>query len=152
MQLTEKEIDRVYRGWRSWAPISDEVKEGESLRTARLGLQLSSTEVGRRLGMTASAYLQLEAGEKKGSLSMGNLKKIAEAMDCEVTLQVRPKKFPSFKDAIWNVMLSAVKNHPWLKVCDQRKRSEALYFLIHKRFYDAQFRKSRGWSQRIGGG
>ena len=64
---------------------------GGWLRAVRQALGLAQTTVAQKAGITQQAYAQFERGEAGGTLSLGNLQRAAEAMDCELVYFLVPR-------------------------------------------------------------
>lgn len=64
---------------------------GGWLRAVRQALGLAQASVAKKAGISQQAYAQFERGEAAGSLSVGNLQRAAEAMDCELVYCLVPR-------------------------------------------------------------
>lgn len=64
---------------------------GGWLRAVRQALGLAQASVAGKAGITQQAYAQLERGETAGTLSVGNLQRAAEAMDCDLVYFLVPR-------------------------------------------------------------
>jgi len=64
---------------------------GGWLRVVRQALGLAQADLAKNTGMTQQAYAQFERGEIKGTLSIGNLQRSAEAMDCDLVYFLVPR-------------------------------------------------------------
>ena len=64
---------------------------GGWLRAVRQALGLTQATVAKKAGITQQAYAQFERGEAGGTLSIGNLQRAAEAMDCELVYYLVPR-------------------------------------------------------------
>ncbi len=62
-----------------------------SLRAVRQALGLAQKAVAQKAGVSPQAYAQFEGGEQGGTLSLGNLQRAAEAMDCELVYFLVPR-------------------------------------------------------------
>ncbi|MEJ1972964.1 MAG: helix-turn-helix domain-containing protein [Lacunisphaera sp.] len=70
---------------------SASVPAGGWLRAVRQALGLSQAAVAKKAAITQQAYAQFEKGEVAGTLSIGNLQRAAEAMDCELVYFLVPR-------------------------------------------------------------
>lgn len=61
------------------------------LADIRSALGMSLTQLARRLKTTASTVSRAEERERDGSITLGTLQRIAEAMDCELVYAIVPK-------------------------------------------------------------
>lgn len=68
------------------------------LLAVREGLGLSRLAVAKRLSMSASAIQSFEQSEARGTISIQSLRKLADALDCEVVIKLVPKEGRSFID------------------------------------------------------
>ncbi len=162
--LTESELSRSFKLWvikseradhdhRLKPFLSNEIKpwklsQGDWLKQTRTGLLLSAVAIAKKLGVSHSTYNQYEENEASGTITLATLAKVAEVMDCELVYAIRPKSQKLISTLIWERLLPAALAHPWLKKCDQRRRSHALLFIATRYLRDAKFRKKQGWSLR----
>ncbi len=68
------------------------------LLAVREGLGLSRAVIAKRLSMTPSAIQSFEQSEARGTISVQNLRKLADALDCELVIKLVPKDGRSFVD------------------------------------------------------
>jgi predicted DNA-binding mobile mystery protein A len=73
---------------------------GGWLRAVRQALDLSQASAAKKAGVTQQSFAQFERGENAGTLSVGNLHRAAEAMDCELVYFLVPRtgRAKSFSD------------------------------------------------------
>lgn len=71
---------------------------GGWLRAVRAALGLSRRSVGVRLNVSHAAVRDYEAAEARGAISLGTLRRAADAMGCEVVIALVPKQGMSFAD------------------------------------------------------
>lgn len=64
---------------------------GGWLRAVRQALGLAQAAVAKKAGVLQQGYAQFERGETAGTLSIGNLQRTAEAMDCELVYFLVPR-------------------------------------------------------------
>lgn len=160
-KLTTLELNLAFKNWYSSYAFKDadtsiepflnqNIKnENESwLKKARQALFLSTGEMAKRLQISRAAYSKYEEGEELGTLSIQNLAKAAEAMDCELIYVIRPKSKELFSTRIWNTLLKASLSNSWIRNCDQRRRANALAAVAKRQMNNPQFRKEQLWSQR----
>jgi predicted DNA-binding mobile mystery protein A len=62
------------------------------VREIRLALVMSGWELGTRLGVSASRVAQIEVAEVEGTLRLGSLRRIAEAMNCQLLYAFVPNE------------------------------------------------------------
>ena len=68
------------------------------LLAVREGLGLSRRAIAKRLSMTPSAIQSFEQSEARGTISIQSLRKVADALGCEVVVTLVPKGGQSFTD------------------------------------------------------
>jgi predicted DNA-binding mobile mystery protein A len=62
------------------------------LRAVREAVGLTQGEVAKRAGVKRQSYAQFESAEERGSITIGSLRRAAEAMDCELVYFVAPRE------------------------------------------------------------
>lgn len=115
--------DKIFR----WLP-----KEGSVLKKARQAQLYSLSYVSSKTGIGAAAISKLEKREAEGNITLLNMQKIAEALDCELIVGIRPKNLKSFSEVLWNRILPLVKANPKyamhvFKDKDRRRAGRAWY-------------------------
>lgn len=65
---------------------------GGWMRTIRMALGMSTTELAKRLGTSPSTVSRNETHEAQGVVTLGTLKKAAEAMNCDVVYALVPRE------------------------------------------------------------
>jgi ribosome-binding protein aMBF1 (putative translation factor) len=68
------------------ADLAAQLRAGIALRDAREGAGLTQTELAARIGIAQSALSRIEAG--RTNLTLGMFRRIAEALDVDVALEV----------------------------------------------------------------
>jgi len=68
------------------------------LLAVREGLGFSRAAVAKRLTLSPSAIAAFEQSEARGTISLQSLRKVADALDCEVVIKLVPKEGRSFID------------------------------------------------------
>jgi predicted DNA-binding mobile mystery protein A len=66
-------------------------KEGW-IRTVRKALDMSGAQLADRAGMTRNRISVLERREADGNITLNQLKQLAEALDCDFSYTLKPKK------------------------------------------------------------
>ncbi|KPZ72967.1 helix-turn-helix protein [Shewanella sp. P1-14-1] len=66
-------------------------KEGW-IRTVRKALDMSGAQLGDRAGLTRNRISVLERREVDGDITLNQLKQLAEALDCDFSYTLKPKK------------------------------------------------------------
>jgi predicted DNA-binding mobile mystery protein A len=62
------------------------------LRSIREALGMTSAVLGERLGMTASGARKLEQAEAADAITLGTLRRVAEALDCDLQYALVPRR------------------------------------------------------------
>ena len=88
--LQLRQIDQSLQQWRD-ASLSPTPGTGWS-QAIREALGMSATALGRRLGMTGNGVRKLEAAEAQQVITLASLRKLADALDCELHYAMVPRK------------------------------------------------------------
>ncbi len=64
---------------------------GGWLRTVREALGMSATALAKRLSMSQAAISKFETAEQQDAITLGSLRKLAAAMDCELHYALVPR-------------------------------------------------------------
>ena len=62
------------------------------LRAVREALGMSLQDLGDRLGMTRTSAMRLEQSEKRGTIQLDSLRRMADALDCDVVYGLVPRR------------------------------------------------------------
>lgn len=92
MQNTKLARQRLDERLREWPTVPPRPMRGW-IRAIREALAMSSTDLGRRLGLSRQGILQIEASEANDSIRLGTLRRTAEGLGCTleyVLIPVRP--------------------------------------------------------------
>lgn len=68
------------------------------LLAVREGLGLSRAAIAKRLSISPSAIAAFEQSEARGTISLQSMRKLADALDCEVVIKLVPRGGKSFID------------------------------------------------------
>ncbi|MFA6263609.1 MAG: mobile mystery protein A [Candidatus Babeliales bacterium] len=72
--------------------IKDPVPKIGWIKIIRQALGMTNCQLAQRLGCTQSNVVALESSEKNGTISLKNLERVAEAMNCHVVYFLVPEK------------------------------------------------------------
>lgn len=97
--LRIKQLDKQLEEWRQVSRKYGRPRDGW-IKTIRVALGMSSTQLGLRLGVGRARISQLEQAESRGLVTLHTLNKAAEAMGCEFVYAIVPKIQPTLKDII----------------------------------------------------
>lgn len=89
-ELLLLQVDDALSRWRE-AALPPRPKNGW-VRNIRSALRMSGVALARRLGVTARAVRKIEASEADDKISLGALRRVAEALDCELQYALVPRK------------------------------------------------------------
>lgn len=89
-QLKLRHLDAVLNRWRS-ADLPPRPPSGW-IKAIREGLGMTATHLAGRLGVTTSTVTRLETSEADDTISLGTLRRAAEALGCEVQYALVPKQ------------------------------------------------------------
>lgn len=160
-ELTDEMREKAFYQWKSRdyqllemdeavrSALTVEIKSPRAwLRGAREALWLSGTDMAEKLQISRSHYLRLEIREKNGKLSLEQIRKIAEAMDCEVIYAIRPKSRISFARVIWNRLRQISEAHWWVRSRPAHLKINALCAIARRKMHDPEVRRRFKWSER----
>jgi transcriptional regulator with XRE-family HTH domain len=108
---------------------------GPWLMAARRAQFLSVTRLASQLGVSRAAYRKLESSEEAGTISLANLKRSAQAMDCELVYAIRPKSRKLFSHSVWEILMAAARLPTVHHAC--------------MKMYDSRFRRLQGWERKL---
>lgn len=84
------QVDEALAQWRA-AQLPSRPKYGW-IRAIRGALRMSGTALARRLGVTESTVRKFEASEADDAITLATLRRVADAMGCELQYALVPKK------------------------------------------------------------
>lgn len=79
------------------------------LKHTRASLLFSTEVAAKRLGISRSAYCQLEEREANGQITILRLREIAETLNCELIYFIRPHDRKNFSAATWMRIANTVE-------------------------------------------
>ncbi len=68
-----------------------EVPRGGWTKTIRTALRMPSEVLGKRIGITQPAVIQLEASEEAETISLSSLRKLASGLECDLVYAIVPR-------------------------------------------------------------
>lgn len=77
MQLAVQTLAKPRGGW---------------IKTVRVALGMSSTDLASRIGVVPSTVSRLEASEIAGTINIDSLQKLADALDCDFVYAIVPRQ------------------------------------------------------------
>lgn len=87
--LQLQQMDESLAPWRS-APLSARPRAGWA-RAIREALGMSGYALARRMGITPAGVRKLEAAESADAITLASLRKLAQALDCELHYALVPR-------------------------------------------------------------
>ena len=87
--LQIKQMDALLETWRT-AQLSARPRSGW-VRAIRESLGMSAAAFARRLGMTPVGVRKLESAEASDAITLASLRKLAQALDCELQYALVPR-------------------------------------------------------------
>lgn len=88
--LQLQQVDALLASWKS-AQLSPRPRSGW-VNTIRESLGMSATAFARRLGMTHAGVRKLETAEALDAITLASLRKLAQALDCELQYALIPRQ------------------------------------------------------------
>jgi predicted DNA-binding mobile mystery protein A len=103
-KLRLRQIDTKLREFRSTAPSKP--REGW-IATVRKALGMSTTQLGKRLGIAQPSVIDLEKGERARTVSLESLHQAADALNCDLVYALVPRT--SLEDTLEQQAMSVAK-------------------------------------------
>lgn len=97
--LRVKQLDKQLKEWRHVSKKYSRPRDGW-IKTIRVALSMSSTQLAVRLGVGRGRISQLEHAESRGAITLHTLNKVAEAVGCEFVYAIVPKGQLTLKNLI----------------------------------------------------
>ncbi len=91
-RLEVSRLDNYFKRLRSVSKLLKWGPPRGRVNTIRKGLGMSAAQLARRLGVTRAALYKLEEREVSRSITIKQLDKAADALDCEVVYALIPRK------------------------------------------------------------
>ncbi|MEY2658748.1 MAG: hypothetical protein RLZZ395_2490 [Pseudomonadota bacterium] len=89
-ELQLQQMDQMLASWKT-ASLCPRPRSGW-VRAIRESLGMSAAAFARRLGMSHAGVRKLEASEASDAISLATLRKLAEALDCELQYALVPRQ------------------------------------------------------------
>jgi transcriptional regulator with XRE-family HTH domain len=120
------------------------------LKSARQAQLLSLQTVAERLNLGREAVRQFERNETLGTITLESLAKVAEALDCELIVGIRPRSGVSFATQLWNRIC-----HEAIRIYTRRVRGtifrpNVLANLAGQLLKNSSYREQMDWSSLKG--
>lgn len=143
---TEKELSDGYHNfWRDMdydrsmdqklEPFLKLNPAGPWLRELRQAYWLTHRTLGKKMNEPPSWFAKQERHEKRGTITLNNLRKYADSLDCELVYAVRPKNRLKPSRHLWNLVINGMK----------RKNRMHIWVQARDRAITPKFRRVRGW-------
>lgn len=118
-----------------------------NLKQAREALLITRKEMARRLEINRATYYRIENNES--GISLASLKRCTEAMDCEVTVIIRPKCQPNFSSMVWNQLVQETSENKGFKRWLEQGNWRIIFYLLKMTMFDPKTRKKLGWGRNF---
>ena len=89
-ELERRQLDNALAVWRD-ARLSARPRSGW-LQAIRSALSMPARALGERIGVSESAIRKFEVAEASDAITLGSLRKLAEALDCELHYALVPRR------------------------------------------------------------
>lgn len=130
-------------------PYSAIQSNGPTLKDARRALMLTVRAAARAMGVCPSSYLRLESNAEAGAISLRAMERAAKAIGCRVVYAIVPQEFPSFSAKLWQEILPYIRNDQMKGRQEWWYKTNFIATVASERVNDANFRRMRGWSERV---
>ena len=87
--IRRRQLDRIVR---PLAKVAPQIPSRGWIKTVREALGMSGRQVGERLALTQQTVAELERAEETGSISLKNLRRLSEAMQCKLVYAFVPNE------------------------------------------------------------
>jgi len=87
--LRRRQLDRIVRPLTKVAP---QPPSRGWIKTVREAIGMSFRQIGQRLALTQQSVAELEHAEQTGSITLKNLRRVAEAMECRLVYAFVPNE------------------------------------------------------------
>lgn len=112
-------------------------------------LQMKTSLIAEKIGVTKAAYYQFEKAEENGTITVQSLEKAAQALDCELIYFLKPKgSSPTLSEQLWNEVFPDAIQHSWVRSRPEKNKYLALISIVKKLIKDPQYRKKKNWNYR----
>ena len=110
------------------------------MRAIRDALGMTTSQLAKRIGVTQPRIIEMEKGEVSGAITLANLERAAEAMDCHVVYLFVPRRpltdtIRARAQDLAEQQLSAIEQTMQLEnqaVGDKLRRNEALTDIVNE--------------------
>lgn len=118
----------AYKRWKSVFGVNaDEFDKGwqmafrcfpydySQLKAVRKCLMYTSDFIAKKLGINREALIKIEQREIEGRITLMKMHQVAEALDCELIIRLKPKNGEGFCKTLWTRLLKELKrpNHEY---------------------------------------
>lgn len=92
MPYRDLAVDQMDRATDPLRQIARSIPRSGWIRSIRNALGMTAAQLGRRLGVTPQAVLDTEKREASGDVTLTQLRKTADALDCELFYALIPRR------------------------------------------------------------
>lgn len=86
--IARRHLDEALAEFRT---VLSSAPAGSWIRTLRSALGMSSADLASRMGITPSAVRQFESSEQAGTIQLGTLQRVADALDADLMYAIVPR-------------------------------------------------------------
>lgn len=112
IDLKRDQVSKKLESLRAYSQGTEGVRSWVSYIRNALGMTMS--DLAERVGLSQQTVSQAEKGEELGKITISQLKKMAEGLNCELVYSFVPKK-PLHKILLDQAILKAKENLNWAK-------------------------------------
>lgn len=118
------------------------------IRGARRSLLMSTNELARRADIDTSSLARMERAEDSGRIRLVTLRRMADAMDCDLVYAFRPRERCTFSERIWRIVKQyALRKMSWRR-CDPHRRGMAFGYCAISFNANPDMRQRFKWTRR----
>ncbi len=86
-------LDQVEASLDQWRGLNGAAPPGRGwVQAIRSALGMTLAQLARRVGVAAPTLAKMEQGERAGTVSLNTLKRVAQALDCDLVYALVPRK------------------------------------------------------------
>lgn len=122
------------------------------VRKIREAQFLTRDTIAVRMNVAQNTIAKFEAAEENGTISINTLRKIADALGCELVYGFRTKSRQTFSEMIWEKAIAKARSFPFYRYVvnfNPHEKRKHIELATHMRVLieDTDMRKHMGWSK-----
>lgn len=92
-RLKNMALDQVEVSLDRWRGVNESPPPGRGwVQAIRSALGMTLAQLARRMGVAVPTLAKIEQGERMGTVSLNTLKRVAQALDCDLVYALVPRK------------------------------------------------------------